>query len=221
MGLSVVAEKGNRPTSRAEYHLSRETARDGAPVDGHGRGDHLRVGPPRHRVFGYTFGGPEIDAPGIFWEDYVPGVQIGLRQGKTGDAQVIPLRGDPERLPAGVHGPTRPGTLLYPALEEELARMDRAAGHIVISEKTGRRYREDDAGRLFRRIRKAAGLPVEMTLTGFRHGGATELGEAGVDDIRSISGHRTLQQTATYNKATERKARSAGEKRLEHARAGR
>ena len=34
--------------------------------------------------------------------------------------------------------------------------------------------------------------------------------------IRPVSGHRTLQQTTTYNKANESKARSAGVLRQQH-----
>lgn len=107
------------------------------------------------------------------------------------------------------------GPLLYPELEAELARMKGGEGHIVINEDTKKRYTEDQAERRFRAIRKKAGLTAKMTLTGFRHGGATELGDAEVFDIRPISGHRTLQQTATY-KATQAKARRAGEKRRAH-----
>ncbi len=61
-----------------------------------------------------------------------------------------------------------------------------------------------------------ARMPFTFTMTGFRHGGATELGDAGVLDIRPVSGHRTLQQTATYNKATQEKARAAGTARQRH-----
>ena len=45
---------------------------------------------------------------------------------------------------------------------------------------------------------------------GFRHGGATEIGDAGEADIRSISGHTQLDTTAIYNKASEAKARKFG-----------
>lgn len=53
----------------------------------------------------------------------------------------------------------------------------------------------------------AAGLPKDMTFTGFRHGGASELGDSGEDDIRPISGHVVLGTTAIYNKANQIKAR--------------
>lgn len=46
-----------------------------------------------------------------------------------------------------------------------------------------------------------------MTFTGFRHGGATELGDAGVEDVRSITGHELTSTTRIYNKSSERKAR--------------
>lgn len=219
MGIKTGSEKGNRPTTRAEYDMFRETAR-ALGIQSMAAAAALSFELVRRvtDVFGYVFEGREDEAPGIFWEDYEPGVSIALRQGKTGDRQVIPLRGTPEELEAGAHGPTRPGPLLYPALEEELARLPAATGHMIINEDTGRRYTEDQAQRVFRKIHKAAGLPKGMTLTGFRHGGATELGDAGIYDIRPVSGHRTLQQTTTYNKANEAKARVAGEKRQAHVR---
>ena len=209
MGIKTGSEKGNRPTTRDEYDLFRETAR-GMGIQSMAAAAALSFELVRRvtDVFGYVFEGKEDEAPGIFWEDYQPGVSIALRQGKTGDRQVIPLRGE------SVDG--QPGPLLYPALEEELARLPPATGHMVINEETGHRYSEDQAQRVFRKIHKAAGLPKGMTLTGFRHGGATELGDAGIYDIRPVSGHRTLQQTTTYNKANENKARSAGEVRRAH-----
>ena len=139
-----------------------------------------------------------------------------MLQGKTNDAQVLTLRGDPD--PASDDPESRElGPLLYPDLEAELARHEPGStGHIVINEATGKRYNEGEAIRTFRRIRNKAGLPKEMTFTGFRHGGATELGDAGVFDLRPISGHRTLGQTGTYNKVTESKSRTAGEARRAH-----
>jgi len=211
MKIRTGSEKGNRPTSRAEYDLFRETAR-AMGIQSMAAAAALSFELVRRvtDVFGYVFEGREGEAPGIFWEDYQPGVSIALRQGKTGDRQVIPLRGAGEG--------DEPGPLLYPALEEELARLPSSTGHMIINEETGKRYTEDQAQRVFRKIHKAAGLPKGMTLTGFRHGGATELGDAEIFDIRPVSGHRTLQQTTTYNKANETKARIAGEKRLAHVR---
>ncbi len=55
-----------------------------------------------------------------------------------------------------------------------------------------------------------------MTPTGFRHGGATEIGDSGEVDIRSISGHTQLATTAIYNKISEEKARRIAAKRRAH-----
>ncbi len=83
----------------------------------------------------------------------------------------------------------------------------------MLNEASGKRYTSDEMARVFRKIRVAAGLPDGMSFTGFRHGGATELGDVGIEDIRPISGHRTLGQTTVYNKVTEKKARRIGERR--------
>lgn len=214
MGIKTGTQKGNRATSRAEYDLFRAKAREmGYQPMATAAAISFELVRRVTDVFGFEFD-DDIER-GFYWEDYAPGEIFAMRQGKTGDRQVIPLRGAAEQLESGVYGPPRPGALLYPDLEAELARMTRGQGQIVLNAK-GQRYDEDQAGRIFRKIRDAAGLPKEMTLTGFRHGGASELGDAGVYDIRAVSGHRTLQQTATYNKANESKARSAGEARRRH-----
>lgn len=63
-----------------------------------------------------------------------------------------------------------------------------------------------------------AGLPKKMTFTGFRHGGSTQIGDAGATDIRPISGHKKLDTTAIYNHANQEKARQIAAKRREHIR---
>jgi hypothetical protein len=121
------------------------------------------------------------------------------------------------------------GPLLYPELEAELARTPRGE-----PDSGGRRPADDDdrgpraapeadrakGGRprrgaataervmseIFHRIRIAAGLPDGMTPTGFRHGGATELGDAVVaakmhdPDLRPITGHATKEMVNIYDK---------------------
>lgn len=208
MDISLTAQKGNRATTRAEYDAFRAQAHAmGYPSMAAAAALSFELVRRVTDVFGYTFGVPEDQAPTIAWEDYRPGVEIVLRQGKTGDRQEIPLADET-------------GRLLYPVLEEELAKLRPGKGHIVINEDTGTRYDEQRAIKRFYKIRDAAGLPKAMTLTGFRHGGATELGDAGVEDIRPISGHRTLGQTTTYNKVTRTKARKAAAKRLDHVKSG-
>ena len=60
----------------------------------------------------------------------------------------------------------------------------------------------------------AAELPKEMKFTGFRHGGATEIGDAGEADIRSD--HSQLDTAAIYNKTSQAKARRIGKLRRDH-----
>lgn len=40
-----------------------------------------------------------------------------------------------------------------------------------------------------------------------RHGGITEIGASGQDDMRAVSGYKTLEVTRIYNKANAEKAR--------------
>lgn len=78
------------------------------------------------------------------------------------------------------------------------------------------RYTERRANTVHHMIRKQADLPKEMTLTGFRHGGATEIGDSGEGDIRPISGHSQLNTTAIYNKLNQEKAKRIGLARRAH-----
>lgn len=215
MGIKMTAKKGNRANTRAEYDLFRATAREmGYQSMATAAAISFELLRRVSDVFGYILE-PGDEDRGFFWEDYQPGIQFAMRQGKTGDMQIIPLRGDPDPDSDDPEVRDR-GPLLYPELEAELARMVRGRGHIVISEQSGKRFTEREVGRRLRAIREKAGLPTDFTMTGFRHGGATEMGDAGIYDIRPVSGHRTLQQTATYNKATQEKARSAGTARQKH-----
>ncbi|TZG24907.1 hypothetical protein [Sphingomonas montanisoli] len=107
--------------------------------------------------------------------------------------------------------------LLYPELEAELARMKREGGKMIVrDERTGQPYRFDYMQKLHARIRAKAGLPADLRMTSFRHGGMTEIGDAGVDDMRPVSGHTKLDTTAIYNKASAEKARQIALKRREH-----
>jgi hypothetical protein len=236
MGISSAAKKGNRATTRAEYDLFRETARSiGLQSMATAAALMFELVRRATDVFGFEFGGEEATGA-FYWENYRPGGAdlFLVRQGKTGKVQEIPLRGDPD--PDSQDPEVREkGPLLYPDLEDELARMPRGAPDrvvygkpmtsIVISEgrygTKGERYTEANAGDAFERIRSIAGLPEEMTLTGFRHGGATELGDAGVKDIRPVSGHSTRQSADIYNKVNQAKARTAAAQRRRHIEAQR
>ncbi|MFN3944985.1 MAG: hypothetical protein ACK4K7_08650 [Allosphingosinicella sp.] len=217
MAISYRPEEGNRPTSRAEYSLYCKKARElgyesmaaaaalafelvqrvwdvfGIPDPVLAEGARARLNMNR----------------GIKWEDYRPGVSIRVTQSKTGKPIIIPLVDwgeDGQRI------------FLYPELEAQLARVrpPAACGLIVVEERTGRGYKHRRMTTVHRRICDAAGLPKDMKFTGFRHGGATEIGDAGEADIRSISGHSQLNTAAIYNKASQDKARRVGHLRRAH-----
>lgn len=183
MALNQKPGKGNRPTTRAEYDLYRKTAHD--------LGHHSMAAAAAlifelcQRVsdcFGYALKDDNEQASGFFWEDYKPGVSIALTQSKTGKHHVIPLTADDA---AGNH------VALYPDLEAELARLGGSgAGLIVLRDSTGEPYTERTAAMLHRAICDKAGLPNSMTLTGFRHGGTTEIGDTGEADLRAITGQK-------------------------------
>ncbi len=136
---------------------------------------------------------------------YQPGEQIALVQSKTGNTVVLPLTIE-------VGGEV---VRLYPDLEDELARTPRTADVIVVEERSGKKYRERRVSSVHRAICVEAGLPKDMTFTGFRHGGITEVGSVSAD-VRPISGHATLDVTRIYNKATADKAREIAVARRAH-----
>ena len=209
MGIASTPAEGNRETSRAEYDLYRKTARElkwqsmatAAALS-------FELCQRVWDVFGFE--DPDgVKKRGFIWSDYIEGVSIAYSQSKTGKAMTIPLVeeiGD-EAIP------------LFPTLEEELALMPRKALVIVVDEKTGLPLTYDQMNKRHRKICDKAGLPKEMTFTGFRHGGSTELGDAGVADIRPISGHLILDTTAIYNKVNRVKAAQAAAARRDYVRA--
>lgn len=215
MGLKSTAKAGNRPTSRAEYNLYREKARElGFQSMATAAALCFECCQRVWDAFGYE--DPEgVERRGIEWSGYTPGVEITLVQSKTGNPVRLPLSmmvkgedGAPERL------------MLYPELEEELARSRAAAPAdaevIVLEERSGHKYKERRMSAVHRKICDEAGLPKEMTFTGFRHGGITEIGESGEADMRAVSGHKTLDVTRIYNKASAEKARQIAAVRREH-----
>jgi hypothetical protein len=217
MALSHTVADGNRPTTRAEYNAYRAKARElGYQSMATAAALSFELVQRVWDVFGIPDPGA-ADSPddgstrGIRWHDYDRGVSIIVRQSKTGKRIRIPLsdttmEGD--------------GLVLYPELEEELARTDHGEPDdlIVREERNGQPYKHRRMSSVHRAICEATGLPKKMTFTGFRHGGATEIGDAGETDIRAISGHTQLDTTAIYNKANEEKARRIALRRREHIR---
>lgn len=216
MALSHAVADGNRPTSRAEYDLYRNTARElGYQSMATAAAlafelvqrvwDVFGIPDPTERDAAESMSGTR----GIRWADYEPGVAITVLQSKTGKRLRIPLTDGAEEGEI---------VALYPELEEELARCVKGgpADLIVREERSGLPYKHRRMSSVHRQICNVAGLPKTMTFTGFRHGGATEIGDAGEADIRPISGHAQLNTTAIYNKVSEAKAKSIGLRRREH-----
>lgn len=208
MALASTATEGNRPTTRPEYDLYRETAREmGLQSMATAAALSFELLQRVWDVFGFE--DPDgIKKRGFIWNDYNPGVSIAYSQSKTGKPMNIPLSEmiEGERI------------LLFPTLEEELALSPRKALVIVVDETTGLPLTYDQMNKRHRKICVKAGLPKNMTFTGFRHGGSTELGDAGIADIRPLSGHLHLNTTAIYNKLSKAKALQAAAARLEYVR---
>ncbi|MDB5725740.1 MAG: hypothetical protein JWQ16_2494 [Novosphingobium sp.] len=207
MKIRSTSLKGNRETSRAEYDLYRAKAREmGWQSMATAAALAFECCQRVWDVFGFVDDDKRIDR-GIKWAGYREGVSLTLSQSKTANFVSLPLV---ERIGGE-------DVSLYPELEEELARTPRPDdGLIVRNERTGQPFKLDYMQKLHRRIRVAARLPDGMTFTGFRHGGITEIGDAGNEDVRAISGHTTLDVTKIYNKANVTKARAIAAKRREH-----
>jgi hypothetical protein len=207
MSIESGAVDGNRPTSRTEYNLYRETARKmGFQSMATAAALTFELCPRVWDVFGFVDGDGD-KRRGLVWGDYQPGESFTIRQSKKhGKKVVIPLYEVVDRKKI----------YLYPELEEELKCTPRSGVLIVVEERTGLPYPLRHMSTVHRKICEEAGLPKKMTFTGFRHGGITELGDAGAEDVRPITGHSEAKTAEIYNKANERKARIIAAKRREH-----
>lgn len=215
MGIKSTASKGNRATSRAEYDAYRTQA--------HAMGHHSMAAAAAlcfetcqrtSEVFGFQ-DERDVEQPGLQWSCWQPGVAITLVQNKTGNDVALELSID-------VDGEA---LSLYPELEAELHALAKTAprdaggaltGPIILDPRNGKRWNWRYMSTIHRKICDKAGLPKAMTFTGFRHGGITELGDAGTDDVRPIPGHKTLNQTRIYNKANAAKGRKIALARRAH-----
>lgn len=215
MALNHSVAKGNRPATRDEYNRYREAARAlGYQSMATAAALAFELVQRVSDVFGFDDGedvaqGPDtVKERGIRWQDYSCGDAIVVRQHKTGKRLRIPL----------ISGKGEAQEILYPELEGELARMDDQDhdGLIVVEERNGLPYKHRRMSQVHRQICDAANLPKDLRFTSFRHGGATELGDAGEADIRSISGHSQIDTSLIYNKASEQKARRMALRRREH-----
>jgi hypothetical protein len=120
------------------------------------------------------------------------------------------------------------GTRLWPEMMERLESVKRTGTLIVMRDNadrrkktylpwmTGGRNRMRYVQAEVRRICRAAGLPDDLTFTGFRHGGHTEGADSGLTDaqLRALGAHKTTAAMLRYSKETEQQRRDGARKRL-------
>lgn len=158
-------------------------------------------------------------AGSLTWTDWRPSARpnsVRILHAKTGEELWQPLS-DPD------------GGLLFPELTAYLDGLPRLGVPVVLMKP--KRARRDAMGRLalppalpftlreartrVRRAARAAGLPEWLTMAACRHGGMTELGDAGATEaeVMASSGHRTPDAARLYIKRTEKQRLSAAMKR--------
>lgn len=143
----------------------------------------------------------------FLWSNYCPGEQISYKQRKTKVEISIPLV-DSEGA-------------LFPELEKDLTETARTGPLVVMRDNPDKKrkmilpYKADWFRQVFRKVREKAKLPSELKFMGLRHGGATELSDAGASEreIISTTGHKTAQMLIRYSKKTQTQVRNAARKR--------
>lgn len=128
----------------------------------------------------------------VRWPDYQPGLSIRVQHHKTGAAVTHPLC-------------DADGTPFYPDAEAVLARCEKRGIPIVLR-RDGTLYEPTRAAQVVRVIADAAALPRTFSLDACRHGGMTELEEAGLTDGqgRALSAHRSRAYDGYAKRTRER-----------------
>ena len=145
----------------------------------------------------------------ITWADYRPderSAHVRVFHHKTGEIIWMPLEDE--------------AVLFFPELEVFLSNLPRLGRPIVLTSGDRgppRLYSKPYAQRRVREARKAAGLGPHVTLDACRHGGMTELGDAGLTEqgVMTLSGHKTPQAARLYVKRTDHQRTSAARRRRE------
>lgn len=138
----------------------------------------------------------------IRWTDYLPGETVTIEHLKTGVTAPHPLADD--------DGP------LYPEIEAYLADLPRLGLPVVLTPRAPHKpYPKRTASDAVVRARRHAGLPDHVTLDACRHGGLTELGDAGLTETQemALSGHKS-PVIRGYIKKTVAQRQSGARKRL-------
>lgn len=201
MGMESVRSSTEVPT-REQYELIRDKADE--------------MGHPSIAIacmLGFELCQREGDVIGTMsWSHYKPG-QLHIRQSKTGEQLWVSLWDDEGEL--------------FPGLVERLDAAPRRGTLIVMRDTPDKRaskeagepvylpYKEDWFRHLFRKIARAAGVPDEIQFRAFRHGGLTELDEAGATsrELMSTSGHTNVKTLEIYTRRSGRQAANAARKR--------
>lgn len=149
----------------------------------------------------------------VTWSDYRPGESIRIQHWKTGKEILLALADD--------SGP------LFPEIEEYLVTVPRLGTPIVLRKLSARGpdakkqpaegvlYQHRHAHAVIAKVREKAQLPAHLTLAACRHGGLTELGNAGATEAEgmALSSHSTPAAFRLYVKRTDEQRRSATRKR--------
>lgn len=94
-----------------------------------------------------------------------------------------------------------------PACAAEFADVpaDRRVGPVIIDEATGLPWTRNRFGKVFRKIREAAGVPAHVWNMDARSGGVTDAFNAGADPVAVMkaAGHTQMQTTFRYNRGAE------------------
>lgn len=139
----------------------------------------------------------------VRWGDYRPGESIRIEHHKTGEMVVHPL--------------SDAATAFYPEAEEVLALVPKRGLAIVLGPDRTEPYKPSRFAQIVRKIADAAELPKTFTLDACRHGGMTELEEAGLTEGqgRALSAHRS-RAYERYAKRTSKRLLSATKARHKH-----
>jgi hypothetical protein len=143
----------------------------------------------------------------VRWGDYRPGESIRIEHHKTGQMVVHPL--------------TDGAVAFYPEAEEILAQVPKRGLAIVLGPDHTEPYKPTRFAQIVRKIADGAGLPKTFTLDACRHGGMTELEEAGLTEGqgRALSAHRS-RAYERYAKRTSKRLLSATKARHQHRAGG-
>lgn len=143
----------------------------------------------------------------VRWTDYHPGKSIRIEHHKTGQMVEHPL------FHTGEDGVV---TLFYPEAEEILEKLPKRGVSMILGP-DDQKYKPARFAQIIRRIADRAELPKAFTLDACRHGGMTEIEEAGLTDGqgRALSAHRS-RAYERYAKRTSERLLSATKARHRH-----